>query len=123
MKANITELIFFESEFDVPPKAQRVYSTGFMKSICRYISWEIGLEFPAPGRRVDFDIVGIWYNPDGSEMARHTLEAYIESDWTSSYHNFGRGWKEPGNWTPGTYRVDLLVGDQKIASGSFSIIQ
>jgi hypothetical protein len=56
-------------------------------------------------------------------MARQTKAAYIESNWTNSYHNFGRGWREPGNWTPGTYRVDLIAGDQLIASGYFTIIQ
>ena len=80
-------------------------------------------EFPAPEKRMDFEIIAVWYKPDGSVMARQTKEAYIDSDWKNSYHNFGRGWREPGKWAPGIYVVDLLIGDQPIASGSFTIFQ
>jgi len=121
LKAKVIALNFFESGFNTPNKDQRGYSTQFMKTNSRYINWELNLEFPAPGRRIDFDIIAVWYNPDGSVMARQTKASYIEANWTNSYHNFGRGWKEPGNWAPGTYRVDLLVNNQKIASGSYTI--
>jgi hypothetical protein len=123
LKAEVTGLRFFESGYDPPDKNQRTYPTEFVNLSSRYINWELNLEFPAPGRRIDFDILAVWYNPDGSVMARQTKASYIESDWTNSYHSYGRGWKEPGNWIPGTYRVDLLVGDHKIASGSFTVIQ
>lgn len=121
LNATVTELRFYEGGYDAVPYKQRHYKTDFPKSSSRYINWELHLEFPEPNRKIEFEIVAIYSNPDGSEFAQQTKKAYIESNWENSYHYWGRGWKEPGNWPVGTYRVDLLIKGQKVASGSFRI--
>ena len=62
---------FLESAFEsIPDKANRVYAYTFSRATTRTIYWELDLKFPPPGRRIDFQVNAIWYNPEGSEMAR-----------------------------------------------------
>jgi hypothetical protein len=60
------------------------------------------------------------------EFHRQTFDAYVEGDWTSSYYGWRYGFDDPGNWTIGSYRVDIyfegLGSDgQLIASQGFEI--
>jgi hypothetical protein len=118
----IAPVLFFEGPHDLTlQKSQRVYRTNFDHSTTRSIYWELDLRFPAPGRRIDFQVDAIWYNPDGSELRRQTLSAYVMPAWASSWHTLGYGWAAGGHWTPGTYRVDLLFKGVRISTGSFQI--
>ncbi len=121
LNAKVTSLRFFESGYNAPPREQRVYSDQFDKSVTRYINWEINLEHPAPGHRIDFVIEQLWYRPNGSLMSRQTFNTSLNPEWTSSYFHHSYGWRNPGNWSNGSYRVDLFVGGQKVTSGSFEI--
>jgi tetratricopeptide (TPR) repeat protein len=109
---------FFEGGYDPPPRDHRVYGSRFDRS-ARYIHWEIHLQFPAPGRRVDFAIQELWYRAEGSVIAKQTWRTHVDATWPSSYHSHSWGWKNRGNWQVGSYRVDLYVQGQKIASGAF----
>ena len=119
----VSGLQFLESAFEsIPDKANRVYAYTFSRATTRTIYWELDLKFPPPGRRIDFQIDAIWYNPDGSEMARQNYSGHVDPTWPNSFtHTFGRGWKNAGHWTPGTYRVDLYLQKSRIASGSFVV--
>lgn len=119
--AQVTDLRFFESSYNPTDKDKRAYASRFAKSKSRYINWELNLKHPAPGRRVDFSIEAIFYDPRGAIFGRQVYDSYIEADWTWSYHNLSWGWGNPGNWEIGDYRVDLSVEGTKIASGTFSI--
>jgi hypothetical protein len=117
----VVSLRFYEGGYDKIPLGQRTYEERFSKSESRYIKWELKLKFPPPGRRIDFDIDAVWYRPDGSVLTPQIKKAYVESGWEGSFHTIGRGWRTPGNWEPGKYRVELFVDGQKIAEGFFEI--
>lgn len=123
LNATVSEVKFFESPYDAPPKDDRVYRTSFSRTNSRYIVWELNLTHPAPGKKVDFVIDHIWYNPNGTEIFRGSFKSYIDATWTTSYRNTGYGWREASSntWTAGTYRVDLYVEGAKVASDSFTI--
>jgi len=121
LNAKVTELRFFESGYGVSNFAQRVYKRQFPSSSSRYINWELNLKHPKPNQRIDFEITAIYYRPDDSILRKQTKKSYIKQNWTSSYHVLGWGSKKPGTWKVGTYRVDLFIKDQKVASGSFRI--
>ena len=116
-------LKFYERGNNNVPKKQRDYKTQFSKSTSRYISWELNLSHPAPGRGIDFEIEGVYYRPNGNVMARHIKKSYVKSGWTSSWYSFSRGWKTPGNWPLGKYRVELYIKGEKVTSGSFKIVR
>jgi hypothetical protein len=126
LNARVTELLLFESAYDPPPAEQRVYQQRFASDTSRYINWELNLEHPAPGRPIDFVITAIWYQDNGTgsweEIFRQTKAASIEGEWTSSYHNLGYGCDDPVNcWEVGSYRVDIYVAGNMIASAPFQI--
>jgi len=118
----VTGVQFFEGPLaQAPPQGQRVYRYAFGKLTTRAVYWELDLNYPNPSQRIDFSVLAIWYNPQGAEMARQTLEAYVQPEWKSSTHCYGRGWARAGNWGLGIYRVDLYVQNTRVASGTFQI--
>jgi serine/threonine protein kinase len=121
LPANVTELRFFEGGYDMPSHDERQYSSRFAASEARYIDYELNLEFPEPGRRVDFQVEAVYYNPDGTELTRFSADYHLEADWTTSWHAKGWGWDDPGKWSVGTYRVELYVDGQLAVSSSFEI--
>jgi hypothetical protein len=123
LNAKVTEVKFYEGGYDPPVKDQRVYRTSFSRTDTRYVNFELNLQHPLAGKRIDFVIESVWFNPRGNEMHRSNHSTYIQDNWISSYHNKGYGWKEKSSntWTAGTYRVDLYVNGNKIASENFNI--
>jgi hypothetical protein len=113
---------FYEGSHDLTlDQSQRVYRHSFDRFTSRFIYWELDLNFPPPGRRIDFQIDAIWYKSDGAEMDRQSVPAYVAPDWGASWHTLGYGYVEPGHWIPGTYRVDLYFKNMRIGSGTFQI--
>jgi len=119
--ARVTEVKFFESGYDAPVLGQRTYQQSFNHRTARYISWELNITCPAIASQVNFDIDATFYNPDGSIFAQQTLHASAQTGWTGPVFNLGRGWKEPGNWKRGNYRVVLSVNGSQVASNSFQV--
>ncbi len=113
---------FYEGPHDkTPEKAQRVYRYSFDSSSTRSIYWELDLSFASPGRKIDFKVDAHWIRPDGSEMGKQSLDAYVEATWGTSWHTLGWGWVDAGHWKPGTYRLDMYCGNARVATGTFQI--
>lgn len=119
--ARVTEVKFYESGYDGVELGHRTYQTRFDHRTSRYINWEVNLSCPALASRVDFTINATWYNPNGTVFAQQSLNTYAEAGWTAPVFNFGRGWRNPGLWKRGFYRVELFVNGSRIATGSFQI--
>jgi hypothetical protein len=112
---------FYEGGFEGVPKDQRQYQSQFSVTDARYVWYDFYLTYARPGQRVDFAVESVWYRPDGSILDRSTYDYHINRDWTHSQHGAATGWRMPGRWAPGVYRVDLLIDGRKIAGGSFEI--
>jgi serine/threonine protein kinase len=121
LQANIESLRFFEGPQQQPPHEGRVYSQRFAQSKARYIYYELNLEYAEHSQAVDFVLDVIYRSPDGSVFAELTGNHRIEADWTSSWHSKGWGWSDPGKWPIGTYRVEMYVAGELVATGSFEI--
>lgn len=121
IQARVTSIQFFEGGYDGIPYNQRVYNISFPKSSTRAIWWELNLEHPDPGRRIDFAIEAVFYRWDGTEIAQQVNNTAVQMTWTTSFHSLGWGWKEAGNWAAGTYRVVLFVDGKKVGDGIFTI--
>jgi hypothetical protein len=123
--AYVKALRFYEGPWEAQPRDKHVYAQRFASNTTRYIAWVLDLEFPTPGRNIDFEVTGIFYRdngtPSGEEIWRGTYDTNVEGDWTWSYHEGGYGFDEPGNWEAGSYWVDLYVEGKKIASEKFEI--
>jgi hypothetical protein len=116
-----TALRFFESGPDVPPYGRRNYGQLFARPETRFVNWELQLTFADPKPRRDFVIHAVYHKPDGSVLSRSQRTSYGEAGWRGAMQAAGVGWKEPGRWQAGTYRVELNAAGQKIAEGSFEV--
>lgn len=123
INAKVERVDFYESPYGNFEKKDRVYKSSFPKAATRYVNWELNLKHPEPGRKIFYDIEAIWYGPDGKIIYKNTSEYFVESDWIFSWRNGGYGWREagPNTWKPGTFKVDLFVDGELVASGRFDI--
>lgn len=122
LDAEVVELRFFETGWDGTRWDARVYANVFPRQTTRYVSWELRLVHPGPSERKAVTVDAIFYRPDGAVFAEHTREDSVDTGWTSSSTSYARGWRTPGNWRPGVYRVELSIDDQPVAAGEFEIV-
>jgi tRNA A-37 threonylcarbamoyl transferase component Bud32 len=122
LNATVTSLRFFEKERgeDVPPE-ERKYSNRFKRSRTRGVYWELALSHPPQGKRRQLTIHSVCKRADGSVFGSGNLDTYVESNWGKSTHVYGWGFRESGNWKPGSYNVDIFVGGDLVASDTFWI--
>ena len=106
------------------PRDDRVYRTVFPRSTTRYVNGELYLTFPSPDRHIDFNIDAVFYQSDGSVVARRAAGGFVNEHWErgSGYWVFGEGSAQPPHWKAGLYRVDLSVEGKLIASEEFEIV-
>jgi hypothetical protein len=121
LDAYVSEIKFFESPFELKPESQRVYADRFDQASARYIAWEVHFDFPQQSYRTDFAIDAIYYREDGSEFARHSAAMSVEPWWTTAFQASGWGWREPGTWERGIFRVDFFVESTLVAIGEFQV--
>lgn len=115
-------LRFFEGGLNPPEKKQRLYDSRFSKKIARYVYYEIDVRNLLWNIRDNpVAITARYYKPDGSLFGEPVLNYTIPRDWETVYLWHSWGWDAPGNWGLGTYRVELIVSNKKIAEGQFTI--
>ena len=78
--------------------------------------------------------IALWYDHPATDWERETLPlgngrlgatvfGGVEQERiTINEQSLWSGWPEPGNWTPGKYRVDLFVQGRKVASEEFQVL-
>ena len=121
LNAKVTELRFFEAEYDIPPRNKRVYAKRFRAAESRYICWEIVLTHSRVPYSIANELRAVYYGDQG-EFARQEIRITTNEGWTNSYYQNGFGNKTAGEfWKPGNYRVDIWVENQKVASGTFDV--
>jgi hypothetical protein len=120
LNASVRQLRFYEGGEERVPVEERVYGHRFTRATTRFIWWELCLDYPPPGRRIDFDIWAVYYT-DGSLFGENLQHTYLPADWTASCHQWAKGWNEPGKWSVDFYRVDVYIDEQKVATESFEI--
>lgn len=114
-------ITFYESGDSTIDKADRKYETRFDHKKARYINWELTLKYEPVGVRKRFPILAIFRRADGSEVARETLDTYVEKNWNESYHTWGWGSAEPGFWEKGAHTVELYIAGNKVTEGKFDV--
>jgi hypothetical protein len=118
----VAPLQFFEGPHDLAlEKSQRVYRYRFDRSSTKSIYWELDLNYPAPGRQIDFQLDALWYKSDGTELRHQILQAHVMPTWANSWHTNGYGWVDAGHWPLGAYRVEIQFKGVRISSGTFEI--
>ena len=123
LQAQVLEVRFFESAPILVPGAARVYTQTFFQSATRYIYWELSLTHPGPEETLTFMINAVYYRADGSIFSQQTGSFSVLANAVGSDHVKGTGFAQTGNWSLGSYRVDLSVEGVLVASDSFQVTQ
>lgn len=120
IKAGMKRIRLFESSSQPTPYNERTYQIRFNRKETRYIAYELTLDHRPFGRKVDFEIMAIWYGPD-DKVAHKSVEKFtIGPEFSDSV--CAAGWRfNGGAWTPGIYKVDLMINGNKAAWIAYEI--
>jgi hypothetical protein len=115
---------FFEGGGNAPPpESQNQYKTDFPRSTTRYMYFFVNAKNLLYRNRNHKPLIfGRYYYPDGTlfgEMKIDNVE--VSTGWQNAEFWTAWGWDEPGRWTLGTYRVEILFGNTKVGEGRFTI--
>lgn len=117
----VTALKFFPSGKNQPPVEDRSYTSRFGNGI-QYVGVELDLAYPERRERFDFDMEVAVFK-DGDEYADYVVkDRWIEPGWTDSYHSGGYGNLQGDFWRPGSYRVEVSVRGEVVATGEFEVV-
>ena len=118
----LESLNFYESGKEFLDRRERTYTTSFKKRSTRYVNVALSISNSLYAKQdKTYQVVYRWFHPAG------TLLREQESEWTiiSEYDDFVAtqrfGWDLPGYWTPGTYRLVILVDGVIFAQRPFTI--
>jgi hypothetical protein len=118
----VKRIRFYEGPDADIPREQRQYSTVFPQSSARFIWCEVEVRNLLHKKREQPHTIRYeYYNPDGSLRGEMEGDFTIKSEWVLAWHQQGWGWHEPGKWPAGTYRVVVLMDDEKIGEREFTI--
>lgn len=111
---NLRMLQFYESGFKPASKNQRRYVSLLPRSSTRYVYWEMTVRNHLYNvRDHTHTVVARWYRSNGTRIGQTTQTFRVQSRWYNAWASHGWGFRQPGRWRPGKYRVDILV-DGKI---------
>lgn len=121
--AKVRAVRFFESGNKIPAVNQRQYQDRFDTQTSRYIYWELTFGFSKIQSRIDFDIDEVWYGPNGNVIWRQTHNLHVLPGWSELSYVSGRGCNAPpcGAFERGSYKLELLSGSRRVATGSFEV--
>ena len=122
LDAKVTSVKLFERGHDWLGPDLRVYRSTFHRHSTRYISAEIGLDYPPESTKRDFMVEARWYRPNGDNWATDTDDESLYAGRSSSTHRLTEGWSDTSRWRIGSHRVDLLVGGRVVASREFEVV-
>jgi len=116
-------LKFFEGGYTTPPESQRQYKTEFPRSKTRYVYFVVMSKNLLYRNRSQKPLIfGRYYYPDGTLFGEAIIDKVeVPANWENAELWTGWGWDNPGKWTLGTYRLEILFGNTKVGEGSFTI--
>jgi hypothetical protein len=114
-------LEFYESGKGYPPREERRYSTHFPQRTTRFINFELDVYNHNRQREQVYKVTYGYYTSDGQLQEEYQRDFIVEPDRARWWFSRGCGWPDPGLWTPGIYRVVILIDGMEFAEGSFII--
>ncbi len=98
------------------------YQTVFQSLSTRGIYWGLELRYPRLEKTVDFDIIAVWYTPDGTILHRSISKYTFHKDKNRTFLGGAFIRKKIGDWKTGIYRVDIYIGTRKFSTGFFEVL-
>ena len=118
----VKSLRFYAGGLKSTPYYQAKFATEFQSQNTREIWWILDLVFL--GRRsgpVTLPVEETWFGPGNQIIHQVSRKFTVPQGKTAWWFGARYGFKEPGKWAPGTYRVVLKVKDKVLSSASFKM--
>jgi len=116
---NVT-IDFFEGEpVTAQGKIDRVYKNKFPKRHTWCIYWELNAEHRNP-QNSEYKIFANLYH-NNNLVTKSEWIARNNIDWKKSYHYRFFGKPQIGMWELGNYKVEIVIDNETVASGTFEI--
>jgi tetratricopeptide (TPR) repeat protein len=118
---SITKVRFFGKQDSRTDR--RIHQTSFLRGETTYINCEVSFNNHLYRRRSQsLDLVCRYYSQDGKKFGETKINYRVPASWKSGHAWRGWGWRLPGNWPVGSYRVDFLYDGRLVAEGRFKVI-
>jgi tetratricopeptide (TPR) repeat protein len=117
----ITGVRFFNAGDRMPPMEECRFAQTFSQTDAHYIYYKLDMINPWKYTSHTYKITARYYSPDNTLLGERVNQVKTNPDWRTFWHSDALGWSRPGHWTPGAYRVDILVDDDLRTSGAFTI--
>ena len=101
------------------PQDTRSYGNRFDDRVA-YVMFGVDLTYPPRTEPFPFELELVVLK-DGQPHVKYTRGGY-SLGWTKSWHEIGWGRASGGLWPPGSYRAELSVKGQVVATGTFQIV-
>ena len=123
--ARVAGFRLYDRRWDEQGDESFVYTNTFDELTTGDIYWELNLIHAPRSNTTRYAIEIVTYRPNGSVLQRrHFGNRISDSKVRSSPSSvLVTPMREPGSWKTGTYRVELLVASQLVASGEFQIVR
>jgi hypothetical protein len=119
----VLDLRFYAAGSSAPEVSQRQFASRFPRSSTQFVYFQVELKYPWQYISAQYKLLARYYRPDGSLMGETENEIETRPEWRTFWNTGGRGWQEAGNWTPGVYRVEILIDDQHRITKGFTIYE
>jgi hypothetical protein len=117
----VRSIHFYEGAEVYSGSSKPDFSVRFPKSRSRFVMYWVEFEHPWKYNTFKYKIQMRYFRPDGSMMSQTEDEIETNPQQPSFWYSSGRGWKEPGKWQPGDYRVQLMINGVEKQSVTFTI--
>ena len=123
--AQATGFRLYDRRWDAQGDESFVYENTFDELTTGDVNWELNLTHALRSESTPYAIEIVTYRPNGSVLQRRHFNTRVSDSRIRSSPSsvLVVPTREPGSWRAGTYRVELLVANQLVASGEFQIVR
>jgi hypothetical protein len=118
---NVLSIQFYEGVEAYSGPSRPGFRFRFAKSTTRFVMCWVKFTHSWQYSTFKYKLQIRYYRPDGSMVGELEDEIEVDPQRPSFSYSRGLGWKEPGNWQPGDYRVEILIDRVERQSGTFTI--
>ncbi len=116
------KISFFEAGYNPPAQGNRTYKNSFSQKDTRYIWCEFQVKNLFYGvREQNLKVKYRYYKPDGSFFGEVPADFIVQLDKETASLAQGWGWETSGQWGLGNYRVDIIVGEERVGHSYFTV--
>jgi hypothetical protein len=105
---DILGISFYEGDIHSGAGTPNV-SFRFPRSTSTYVNYWANLRHGWQYGSFNYKLTARYFKPDGSSMGEVEYQIVASSERQWFWHSSGWGWKKPGYWKPGDYRVELVI--------------